>query len=119
LPVIGWHVAVGAAALVAAMAMWGIGWIGGGDAKLFAASALWIGWPAVGLYLIVTALGGGALSVALINLRAGWARAMVPVGPPWMERLREHGGDVPYGLAIALGALVAFPQTDLVKLLIA
>jgi prepilin peptidase CpaA len=119
LPVIGWHVAVGAAALVAAMAMWGIGWIGGGDAKLFAASALWIGWPAAGLYLIVTALGGGALSVALINLRAGWARAMVPVGPPWMERLREHGGDVPYGLAIALGALVAFPQTDLVKLLIA
>ena len=113
------HLGVGALALAAAMAMWALGWIGGGDAKLFAASALWIGWPAVGMFLLVTALGGGALSVALLSLRSSWVRAVVPVGPPWMARLRQNGGDVPYGVAIAAGALAAFPGGDLVKLLIA
>jgi prepilin peptidase CpaA len=119
LPVIGVHLGVGAAALVIAMVMWALGWIGGGDAKLFAAAALWIGWPAAEIFLLVTALCGGGLSVVLLNLRSGWARAIVPVGPAWMERLREPGGAVPYGVAIAAGALVAFPGGDLVKLLIA
>jgi len=118
-PAIGVHLSIGAAALAAAIGMWSLRWIGGGDAKLFAASALWLGWPAIGLFALVTALAGGGLAVALLNLRSGWARAFVPVGPRWVERLREHGGDVPYGVAIAIGALVAFPQSDLVKLLIA
>src|SRR4051812_30411883 len=43
---LGLHAGVGAAALVAAMVMFALGWIGGGDAKLFAAAGLWLGWPA-------------------------------------------------------------------------
>jgi prepilin peptidase CpaA len=116
---IGVHLGIGALALMVGMGMWALRWIGGGDAKLFAASALWLGWPAIGPYLLVTALAGGALSIAILNLRAGWARAFVPVGPRWVERLREEGGDVPYGVAIAVGALVAFPGSDLVRLLAA
>jgi prepilin peptidase CpaA len=119
LSAIGLNLGVGAGALVLGMGMFAMRWIGGGDAKLFAAAALWIGWPAVGLYMLITALCGGALAIALLNLRSGWVRAVVPVGPPWVERLREHGGDVPYGVAIAAGALIAFPGGDLVKLLIA
>lgn len=114
---IGVHLAVGAAALVLAMGMWTLGWIGGGDAKLFAAAALWLGWPSAGIFALVTALAGGALSVTLLNLRSGWARAYVPAGPNWVERLRLPGGKVPYGVAIAAGALVAFPESGLVKLL--
>ncbi|HET9160027.1 MAG TPA: prepilin peptidase [Caulobacteraceae bacterium] len=119
LPAIGIHFGVGILALAAGMGMWSVRWVGGGDAKLLAASALWIGYPAVGMFLLITALAGGALAVTLLNLRSGWVRAMVPVGPRWMERLREQGGDVPYGLAICVGALAAFPGGDLVKLLIA
>jgi prepilin peptidase CpaA len=119
LPSIGVHMGIGVLALMAGMGMWAVRWIGGGDAKLLAASALWIGYPAVGLFLLATALAGGALAVSLLNLRSGWARAVVPVGPRWVERLREQGGDVPYGVAICIGALVAFPGSDLVKLLIA
>jgi prepilin peptidase CpaA len=114
---IGLHLGIGALALAVGMGMWSLRWIGGGDAKLFAAAALWLGWPAVGSYLLITALAGGALSLLILNLRAGWARAFVPVGPRWIERLRQEGGDVPYGVAIAVGALVAFPDSTLVRLL--
>ncbi|WP_374579507.1 prepilin peptidase, partial [Phenylobacterium sp.] len=41
LPQIGLHVAAGVAALVAGMVMFALRWIGGGDAKLFAAAGLW------------------------------------------------------------------------------
>jgi prepilin peptidase CpaA len=113
----GVHLGIGALALAVGMGMWAMRWIGGGDAKLFAASALWLGWPAIGPYLLVTALAGGGLSILILNLRASWARAFVPVGPRWVERLRQEGGDVPYGVAIAIGALVAFPESTLMRIL--
>lgn len=40
----GLHVAAGLAVLVVSMALFGMGWIGGGDAKFVAVIALWIGW---------------------------------------------------------------------------
>ncbi len=109
----GVHLAVGLGALVAGMAMFAAGWIGGGDAKLFAAAGLWLGLPAMEPFLIVTALTGGALAVALLNLRSAWVRNLIPTGPAWVERLREPKGDAPYGVAIAVGALAAFPQCAL------
>src|SRR5436190_8982812 len=55
-PAIGVHLAIGAAALAAAIGMWSLRWIGGGDAKLFGSRALWLGRPAVGLVALVTAV---------------------------------------------------------------
>jgi prepilin peptidase CpaA len=106
----GLHLAVGFAALVAGIAMFALRWIGGGDAKLFAAASLWLGLAPMPQFLIVTALAGGGLALALVNLRSNWARSLIPAGPAWVERLREPKGDAPYGVAIAAGALVAFPQ---------
>lgn len=114
---IGFNLAIGAVALIAGMGMFAMGWIGGGDAKLFAACALWLGWPALATFLLVTALAGGGLAVFLLNVRADWLRAVMPAGPVWVERLRKEGGDVPYGVAIAIGALVAFPGSTLVQAL--
>jgi len=114
LPVLGACVAVGVLALALGVVMFALGWIGGGDAKLFAASALWLGWPAVLPYLMCTALAGGGLAVALL-----WSRKLVShypgvgAGPPWFGRLMTPGGDCPYGLAIAVGALIAFPSSAL------
>jgi len=110
---IGMNVAVGAAALVAGMGMFALGWIGGGDAKLFAAAGLWLGWPAALNYLAVTGLAGGALAVGLLALRSTHVRPFVPTGPAWFARLAEPGENVPYGVAIALGALMAFPASPL------
>ena len=60
---LGLHVGIGVAALIAGMAMFALGWIGGGDAKVFAATALWLGWPASATFLLVTALAGGVLAL--------------------------------------------------------
>ncbi len=109
---IGVNLAVGAAALVAAVAMFAARWIGGGDAKLFAACAFWLGWPAILPFLMWTSLAGGVLALALL-----WSRkltaTMPALGPPGLGRLMKVGGDVPYGLAIAAGALIAFPSSAL------
>jgi prepilin peptidase CpaA len=111
----GLNVAVGVAALAAGMVMFALRWIGGGDAKLFAAAALWLGLPAMFTYLFVLCLAGGALAVGLLALRSGWVRPFVVTGPAWFARLAEPEEAVPYGLAIAVGALVAFPLSPLLK----
>ena len=110
---LGLHLAVGAGALFAGMVMFALRWIGGGDAKLFAASGLWLGIAGIGPFLLATALAGGLLALFLVALRAGPARAYLPVGPNWVERLRAPDGPAPYGVAIAAGALFAFPYTML------
>ena len=108
------NLAAGLAGLVLGVALFALGWIGGGDAKLFAAAALWIGWPGAVTYLGVTAVAGGAFSVLLLSLRSPLARPLVLAGPAWFARLGEPGENVPYGVAIAIGALTAYPASILV-----
>lgn len=115
LPQIGLHVAAGVAALVAGMIMFALRWIGGGDAKLFAAAGLWLGWSAAVPYLVYTALAGGALALFLISLRSMWLRAYVVNGPAWVGRLATPGESAPYGVAIAVGAMAAFPASALLS----
>lgn len=110
LSALGMNLAIGFGALIAGMIMFALGWIGGGDAKLFAASGLWLGAAPAPMFVLVTALAGGALAVMLVNIRSSWIRGLIPAGPAWVERLREPKGDAPYGVAIAAGALAAFPQ---------
>ena len=111
---IGLSVALGAGALVAGMAMFALRWIGGGDAKLFAAAALWMGGSGALNYLLYTTLAGGALAILLVALRSAWVRTLMPAGPAWLLRVTQPGESVPYGLAIAAGALAAFPTSALV-----
>jgi len=108
---LGLHLGVGVAGLIAGMAMFALGWIGGGDAKLFAVAALWLGWPAAATYAAMTGLAGGAVALSLLALRSGYLRPYVVTGPAWFSRLAEPGENVPYGVAIAAGALLAFPAS--------
>jgi len=112
---IGIHVGIGAAALVIGFLMFTFRWIGGGDAKLFAVAALWLGWPAVFTYAITTTIAGGVLAVSLLALRSPYLRPFVVTAPAWLGRLAEPGEAVPYGLAIAVGALAAFPESPLME----
>jgi len=107
---IGVSLAVGLAGLVAGVAMFALNWIGGGDAKLFAAASLWLGLTAMGPFLAWTGVAGGALAVSLLLLRRTPLASLI-AGPAWVGRLLEPKGDVPYGVAIAVGALAAFPAS--------
>ena len=111
LATIGLDAAIGAAVLVAGMVMFALRWMGGGDAKLFAAAALWLGWPALTTFGLAAALTGGVLAVMLLALRSDALRSVVLLGPRWVVRLAEPGEGVPYGVAIAAGTLAAFPLT--------
>ena len=105
--------AAGAGALAVGMAMFYAGWMGGGDAKMLAGCALWMGWPTVLPFLLATALAGGVLALILIQMRSNLLRPWLQRGPAWVGRL-VTAPDAPYGLAIAVGALVVLPQSPLV-----
>ena len=108
---VAWHFAAGAAVLVLTFVMFSLGWVGGGDAKLAAATALWLGFAHLLDYLIYASLLGGALTLALIQFR------MLPLPASlarreWIERLHRRGGGVPYGIALAAAALLVYPHTE-------
>ena len=110
----GLALATGLAALVIGMAMFAMNWVGGGDAKLFAACGLWIGVSGAAPFLFWTGLAGGVLAGGLLLARQ--AASYAPgFGPAWMQRLLTRGGQVPYGVAIAAGALAAFPQSAVMR----
>ena len=73
-----------------------LGQMGGGDVKLGGALVLWLRPSEVVPFLVHTALVGGVVTIATIL----WHRLARRPGPP----------EVPYGLAIVAGALVAFTQ---------
>ena len=116
LSVIGICTLVGVAALLVGMVMFALNWIGGGDAKVLAASALWVGWPAVLPFVLATAVAGGALALLLMQMRSTLLKPWFERGPAWVTRLATEGGDAPYGVAICVGALFALPQSALFHL---
>lgn len=112
---------VGVAALVIGMGMFAMGWIGGGDAKLMAAAALWLGAPGLAPFLMWTTLAGGALTLTLIAMRRHGASFVGQTGPDaehWVGRLMDRRGDVPYGVAICVGALAAFPYGAVTRVVV-
>lgn len=110
------HLGIALVALFVAAGMFALRWIGGGDAKLTAAACLWLGVSGSGMFLLWTGLMGGLFCVFLIMARAQ-AQATMPAGAPgWVLRLMEPKGDIPYGVAIAAGALMAWPSSPLMNL---
>ena len=106
---------LGVAALAVGIGLFALRLLGGGDAKLMAACVLWLGPAAMPPFLMWTAVAGGGLALLLLFARRLPA-PVTAVGPPWVGRLLQPGGDVPYGVAIAVGALVAFPLSPLARL---
>lgn len=116
--IIGMHLAAAAVVLTIGFTCFAFGWIGGGDAKLAAAIALWFGFDYLLEYLVYASLFGGALTMLLIQFRllplpAALARQQ------WILRLHEKGGGVPYGIALAAAALVIYPKTGWMTAIVA
>jgi prepilin peptidase CpaA len=108
------HGGAGLLVLVAAFGCFAMGWIGGGDAKVASAAALWLGFPHLMEFLLYASLFGGALTLLLIQFR----HVPLPLAlgrQEWLQRLHTKDGDIPYGIALALGALAVYPDTSWIK----
>jgi len=105
------HVGAGASVLVVGFTLFSFGWIGGGDAKLAAATALWFGFNHLFDYLIYSSILGGVLTLLLIQFRM-FPLPHVLAGRDWIERLHRRGGGIPYGIALAAAALLVYPHTE-------
>ena len=108
------HMGAAAAVLVVTFVFFARGWIGGGDAKLAAATALWFGFDQLPNYLIVASLMGGVLTFAILRFRAIPLPRLL-AGQAWAERLHRMDTGIPYGIALALAALMVYPDTPWMK----
>jgi prepilin peptidase CpaA len=108
------HFGAGALVLVVAFACFAMGWIGGGDAKVAAAAALWFGFGHLMDYLLYASLFGGALTILLLQFRQ-WPLPYMLVGQRWLLKLHAGETGVPYGIALAIGALMIYPDTDWIR----
>jgi prepilin peptidase CpaA len=108
------HAAAGVTVLAVAFFCFAMGWVGGGDAKLAAAAALWFGFGHLMNYLLYASLFGGALTLLLLQFRQ-WPLPVALAGQTWLMRLHAKETGIPYGIALAIGALMIYPETEWIK----
>ena len=108
------HLGAGAAVLVTAFACFAMGWVGGGDAKMAAGVALWFGFAHLLDYLVYASLLGGALTRLLLYMRQ-WPLPALLTGQAWLLRLHDKQTGIPYGIALAIAALMVYPETEWIK----
>jgi prepilin peptidase CpaA len=110
----GSHLAAGLVGLAAGFALFAARWIGGGDAKLFAVTALWFGFADLMSYAIIAAILGGVLTLALLVLRRVPLPALL-LRQSWIARLHDARSGIPYGVALAAGALAVLPSAQILR----
>ena len=95
------NVAVFAGLLAFGTLLFATGNFGGGDVKLLAATGLWVGFLASLTLLAAVFITGGILALVILG-----SRMVVPV--TWKDRVAvlRPGSGIPYGIAIAIGALI-------------
>jgi len=106
------NVSCALAILAMTFVMFSLGWLGGGDAKLAAATAAWLGWAAILDYGVAAALFGGILTLILLGAR------MAPLPAAlnrfdWLKRLHSASAGVPYGIALAAAGLMQYPDSSI------
>ena len=108
------HLGASATVLAVAFACFAMGWVGGGDAKVAAAAALWFGFDHLLNYLLYASLIGGGLTLLLLQFRQ-WPLPYPFTGQAWLLRLHAKESGIPYGIALAIGALMVYPETEWIK----
>ena len=120
---LGQALALFALVLSIGMALWALGYLGAGDVKLLAAIAPWLGWADFANALLMITVCGGALCLGFLGARKmahWWPRTGLML--PGLARLGAQNVreiKIPYGVAIAVGAMIAFPEAPLFEALIA
>ncbi|WP_187969021.1 A24 family peptidase [Aquibium microcysteis] len=109
----GLHFAAMAVVLAFSFSLFAIGAMGGGDAKLLAATALWMGFGMpLAIYILASAAFGGTLTLAILTFRN--SPLSVYAGKHILLRnIADSSVGIPYGIALAMGGFVAFPESPL------
>jgi prepilin peptidase CpaA len=112
---IGWHLAAGFAGLFIGFTLFALGYIGGGDAKLFAAVVLWLGFHDLAPYALLASVFGGILTLGLMLVR----QCPLPdflARQGWIAKLHDARSGIPYGVALVAGAFALLPSTEIFRL---
>jgi len=102
----------GLAVLLVTFVMFSLSWIGGGDAKLAAATAVWMGWSSIFSYGVMAAIYGGFLTLGILAARARPLPAIL-ARQDWVARLHDSNTGVPYGVALAAAGMIQYPHSEL------
>jgi prepilin peptidase CpaA len=105
-----WHVLTALILFVGGYVLFALRLFGGGDGKLMAAAGLWFGAADTMEFLVYTALAGGVL-VIIIAMLALVQMHLDYTGSSFSASLRKLAPKVPYGVALAVGAIMAFPDS--------
>ena len=110
---LGWHLAAGAMMLCVTFGLFALGGMGGGDAKLLAATAVWMGFDIALLqYLAAAALVGGGLTLAILMFRSSMLAPITKTNV-FLRHFADEKTGVPYGIALGVGGLLTYPQPPL------
>jgi prepilin peptidase CpaA len=114
----GLHLVGGGTVFAACFAMFSLGWMGGGDAKVASAIALWFGFGENLLaFLLLTAVYGMILTIGLLLFRAWPVLPAALLRMEWLARLHDRKTGIPYGIAISAAALQVYPASFWLDLL--
>ncbi len=109
--VFGVHLLVGCSVFLFGFAVFAFGWLGGGDAKLMAATAFWWQWTDLLQYVILTTLAGGFIAIFILS-----GRKFVPASvlySDWLHKLIKDETRMPYGLALSFGGIVTLLNSQI------
>ena len=109
------YLLAGFAGLALGFLLFALGWIGGGDAKLFGGVTLWLGFADMMPYALMASIFGGFLTLALLVMRQ-WPLPGALARQPWILRLHDSRSGIPYGVALAAGAFILLPNTEIFRL---
>lgn len=108
------HLGAGATVFACCFALFAFNIMGGGDAKILTASAIWFGFnDSLVLYIAYVSVLGGFLSLFILMIRANYDLILVSRIP--LPETMLHTKKVPYGVAIGAAAFLAFPSSPLLQ----
>jgi prepilin peptidase CpaA len=108
----GWHIVAATLVFAVCFALFAINVMGGGDAKLLTAAAIWFGFDiSLFQFLAYTGYLGGALTIVIILMRANWEK-FATIGVKLPKALMV-ANKIPYAIAIGAAGLMAYPQSPL------
>jgi prepilin peptidase CpaA len=106
----GLHVACATTVLAVAFVLFALGWIGGGDAKLAAATTFWLGFGVTLPYLIDASLIGGLMTLGILMVRR-WPLPGFLLRIGWIHHLHQPKTGIPYGIALAIAGLLTYSDS--------